>query len=89
MCTHTADNTRTTTGTQPHTHNAPIEVFPTRDTLTQLARQQTYTIAPIACELDSHFTTPLDVLRVLQTVSHHVYLLEWRVSRMSAGVIHS
>lgn len=76
MCTHTADNTRTTTGTQPRTQHEPREVFPTLDTLTELARQQTYTIAPIACELDSHFTTPLDVLRVLQTVSHHVYLLE-------------
>lgn len=77
MCTYTTDNTRTTTtGTQPHTQHAPHEVFPTLDTLTELAREQTYTIAPIACELDSHFTTPLDVLRVLQTVSHHVYLLE-------------
>lgn len=77
MCTYTTDNTRTTTtGTQPHTQHAPREVFPTLDTLTHLAREQTYTIAPIACELDSHFTTPLDVLRMLQTVSHHVYLLE-------------
>ena len=90
MCTYTTDNaaaantannagathTARAAAASPHTQHAPREVFPTLDTLTQLARQQTYTIAPIACELDSHFTTPLDVLRVLQTVSHHVYLLE-------------
>ena len=37
MCTYTTDNAGTA-GASPHTQHAPREVFPTLDTLTQLAK---------------------------------------------------
>ena len=35
-----------------------------------------YNIAPVSCELLSDFTTPIEVMRILKSVSTHAYLLE-------------
>ncbi len=42
----------------------------------ELAGDGRYRVCPVACELLSDFTTPIEALRVLKRVSTHSYLLE-------------
>ncbi|MCD8379450.1 MAG: anthranilate synthase component I [Lachnospiraceae bacterium] len=44
--------------------------------LRTLAASGDYKIIPVSCEIYSDICTPIQALRILQNVSHHVYLLE-------------
>ncbi|MDO4490798.1 MAG: anthranilate synthase component I [Lachnospiraceae bacterium] len=52
-----------------------MRLYPDLDTINKLDREQ-YSIAPVSCELLSDFTTPIEVMRILKSVSTHCYLLE-------------
>ena len=53
-----------------------MNILPTLETVTELARTGQYTVLPVSCEILSDFTTPIEVLRVLKNISTHCYLLE-------------
>ena len=53
-----------------------MNITPSLDKLKELAADGSYTVAPVSCELLSDFTTPIEALRVLKTVSDHCFLLE-------------
>ena len=42
-----------------------MNILPTLETVTELARTGQYTVLPVSCEILSDFTTPIEVLRVL------------------------
>lgn len=49
---------------------------PTLDEVKQYADGGQYDILPVSCELLSDFTTPIEAVKILKTVSRHCYLLE-------------
>ncbi len=49
---------------------------PTLDEVKALAASGEYRVCPLSCELLSDAFTPIEVLRILKTVSSHCYLLE-------------
>jgi anthranilate synthase component 1 len=53
-----------------------MRLFPSIETIRELAAQGRYQVAPVACELLSDRFTPIEVLRILKNVSSHVFLLE-------------
>ncbi|MBO4652283.1 MAG: anthranilate synthase component I family protein [Lachnospiraceae bacterium] len=53
-----------------------MNITPSLDKLKELAADGSYTVAPVSCEMLSDFTTPIEALRVLKTVSDHCFLLE-------------
>ena len=53
-----------------------MNILPTLETVSELARSGQYTVLPVSCEILSDFTTPIEVLRVLKNISTHCYLLE-------------
>ncbi len=57
-------------------HTQSLRVFPTLEEVSALATRKACDLVPVACELYADETTPLMVLRKLQQVSTHCYLLE-------------
>ena len=53
-----------------------MNITPSLDKLKELVSEGSYTVAPVSCEMLSDFTTPIEALRVLKTVSDHCFLLE-------------
>ena len=53
-----------------------MHITPSLETLKELAAEGRYTVAPVSCELLADFTTPIEALRTLKTVSDHCFLLE-------------
>ncbi len=53
-----------------------MKIIPSLETCQELTKEGTYGVVPVSCELYSDTTTPIEVLRILQKVSRHVYLLE-------------
>ncbi len=53
-----------------------MKTIPSLEQLRAIAAQGAYQAAPVACELLSDHSTPIEVLRVLKNVSSHVFLLE-------------
>lgn len=49
---------------------------PDIETVKKLAASGEYKVCPLSCELLSDAFTPIEVLRILKTVSNHCYLLE-------------
>ena len=49
---------------------------PDFNTITKLAAENKYNIAPVSTEILSDVKTPIEVLRILKNVSSHVYILE-------------
>lgn len=52
-----------------------MKIYPDLDTIKKLDPKK-YTIAPVSCEMLSDFTTPIEVMRILKSVSTHCYMLE-------------
>ena len=46
------------------------------DEIRRIAAEGRYDIFPVSCEILSDFTTPIEAIRVLKSVSDHCYLLE-------------
>lgn len=53
-----------------------MKITPSLDECKKIADTGKYGVIPVACEIYSDSTTPIEVLRKLQAVSSHVYLLE-------------
>lgn len=53
-----------------------MEFTPSKEEIMNIAAKKEYKVAPISCELLSDFTTPIEVMRILQNVSTHCYMLE-------------
>mgnify|MGYP000803812469 CR=1 FL=1 len=51
-------------------------IRPTLEEAKTLAKEGNYQVLPVSMELYSDFVTPIEVLRKLQNVSSHCYLLE-------------
>ncbi|MBR5712159.1 MAG: anthranilate synthase component I family protein [Lachnospiraceae bacterium] len=49
---------------------------PSLERMKELAADGRYTVAPVSCEMLADFTTPIEALRVLKSVSDHCFLLE-------------
>ncbi len=50
--------------------------FPPLEVIKMIADSGKYDILPVSCELLSDFTTPIETMRVLKSVSTHCYMLE-------------
>ena len=53
-----------------------MKTLPELKTIKELSATGKYDIVPISCEILSDFTTPIETMRVLKSVSTHCYLLE-------------
>ncbi|MBR1770936.1 MAG: anthranilate synthase component I [Lachnospiraceae bacterium] len=53
-----------------------MNVTPTLEACKQILEKDPFGVIPIGCELYADTTTPIKILRILQNVSKHVYLLE-------------
>ena len=52
-----------------------MKMIPSVEEIKQLDTSK-YDIAPVSCEILSDFTTPIEVMRILKSISTHCYLLE-------------
>ena len=59
-----------------HTERRSNMIRPTLEEAKTLAKEGNYQVLPVSMELYSDFVTPIEVLRKLQNVSSHCYLLE-------------
>lgn len=50
--------------------------YPDLKTIQEMAASKLYRTAPVSIEILSDIKTPLEVLRILQNISNHVYMLE-------------
>ena len=53
-----------------------MKVFPALETAKEIAAKGLYDVLPLSCEILSDFTTPIETMRILKTVSTHCYMLE-------------
>ena len=53
-----------------------MKVFPALETVKEIAAKGLYDVLPLSCEVLSDFTTPIETMRILKTVSTHCYMLE-------------
>lgn len=52
------------------------KIFPTLDEVKKISESGKFDIVPVACEILSDFTTPIEAMRILKNVSNQCYLLE-------------
>ena len=53
-----------------------MKVYPAREEVIKMAEEGKYDVLPVSCEILSDFTTPIQVVRILRTVSRHCFMLE-------------
>ena len=53
-----------------------MKVLPTLSEAKEIAAKGNYDVLPLSCELLSDFTTPIEAMKILKTVSTHCYMLE-------------
>ena len=53
-----------------------MHIQPSLERMKEIAAEGIYTVAPVSCEMLADFTTPIEALRVLKSVSDHCFLLE-------------
>ena len=53
-----------------------MQIFPTLNEVKEIASQHKFDVVPLSCEILSDFTTPIETMRILKTVSTHCYMLE-------------
>ena len=53
-----------------------MHIYPTFEKVTELKNENRYDVVPLSCELLSDFTTPIETMRILKSVSTHCYMLE-------------
>ena len=51
-------------------------IIPSYETVKQYQNDANYQYLPVACEILSDFLTPITALRILKSVSDHVFMLE-------------
>ena len=52
------------------------KIYPDIAALKEIAATGKYNVAPVAMEILSDFTTPIEVIRILKNISKHCYMLE-------------
>lgn len=62
-----------------------MKVLPKFSDVEKIAANKEYKILPVSCELLSDFITPIEVIRILKTVSSHCFLLESAQAHESWG----
>ena len=53
-----------------------MKISPAIERVREIAAQGIYDVLPLSCELLSDFTTPIETMRLLKSVSTHCYMLE-------------
>ncbi len=53
-----------------------MQIYPTLEEVKKIASQGSYDVVPLSCEILSDFTTPIETIKILKTVSKHCYMLE-------------
>lgn len=53
-----------------------MEFTPSISHVKELSKNGLYDVVPVSCEILSDFTTPIEAMRILKSVSSHCYLLE-------------
>ncbi len=53
-----------------------MNIQPSLSEVRKIASTANYTVLPISCGILSDFTTPIEAMRILKTVSDHCYMLE-------------
>lgn len=53
-----------------------MKFTPDIETVKEIAAKKQYKVCPVSCELLSDSFTPIEILRILKTLSNHCYLLE-------------
>ena len=53
-----------------------MKVFPSLEAAKEIAAKGEYDVLPLSCEILSDFTTPIETMRILKSVSTHCYMLE-------------
>lgn len=53
-----------------------MKIVPTLEQVREIAASGSYDVCPLSCELLSDFTTPIETMRILKSVSTHCYMLE-------------
>lgn len=53
-----------------------MNIIPSLKQVREIASSGSYDVFPLSCELFSDFTTPIETMRILKSVSTHCYMLE-------------
>ena len=53
-----------------------MKIYPSLEQVRAIASEQKYDVVPLSCEILSDFTTPIEAMRILKSVSTHCYMLE-------------
>ena len=53
-----------------------MEYRPTLEEARRIAREGTYKVLPVSCEILADLCTPIEVMQKLKNVSNHCYMLE-------------
>ena len=53
-----------------------MKMIPCMEEVRRYAASDAYSVFPVSCEIFSDFTTPIETMRILKTVSTHCYMLE-------------
>ena len=53
-----------------------MKMSPGMEAVRRYAASDAYSVFPVSCEIFSDFTTPIETMRILKTVSTHCYMLE-------------
>lgn len=53
-----------------------MKILPTLAEVREIASASKYNVLPVSCEILSDFTTPIETMKILKSVSTHCYMLE-------------
>ena len=53
-----------------------MQIYPTLEEVRRISAEGKYDVVPLSCEILSDFTTPIETMKILKSVSTHCYMLE-------------
>ena len=53
-----------------------MQIYPTLEEVRKISAEGKYDAVPLSCEILSDFTTPIETMKILKSVSTHCYMLE-------------
>ncbi len=53
-----------------------MQIYPTLEEVRKISAEGKYDVVPLSCEILSDFTTPIETMKILKSVSTHCYMLE-------------
>lgn len=66
-----------------------MKILPSLSDVRKFAAAGEYHVLPVSCEIFSDFTTPIETMKILKSVSAHCYMLESAQANETWGVIPS